>query len=228
MGPPESPLQVSALPCVLSCAHTSSSHLQTYLYRYLYLYQHFLHLCMYLSSAHQVTFLSAIISLHSSLARMVTLATLQKMKIECMKQGDCPPAAPPAGCPDPRARCTAAPSQRWSPPRLGRSRRSTLLCNVTLQRPTWVVLPAPGGGEAHGSDGGWEGRVLGEGEDGEVVLWQVVDPEPAPVEPRVQADVGHAAVAHVPGSPVVGTQRHVEILGAKLFRLASSHFLYFH
>ena len=136
MGPPESPLQVSALPCVLSWAHTSSSHLLTYLYLYLYL--HFLHLYLYLylSSAHQVTFLSAIISLHSSLARMVTLATLRKMKIECMKQGDCPPAAPPAGCPDPRARCTAAPSQRWSPPRLGRRSRSTLLCIVILQRPT--------------------------------------------------------------------------------------------
>ena len=37
MGPPESPLQVSALPCVLSWAHTSSSHLQTYRYLYLYL-----------------------------------------------------------------------------------------------------------------------------------------------------------------------------------------------
>ena len=185
---------------------------------------------MNLSSPHQVTFLSAIISLHSSLARMVTLATLQKMKMLVISRviDDCPPGAPPAGCPDPRAQCTAAPSQRWSPPRLGSSSRSTLLCNVTLQRPTWVVLPAPGGGEAHGSDGGWEGRVLGEGEDGEVILGQVVDPEPAPVEPRVQADVGHAAVAHVPGSPVVGTQRHVEILGAKLFRLASSHFLYFH
>ena len=37
MGPPESPLQVSALPCVLSWAHTSSSHLHTYRYLYLYL-----------------------------------------------------------------------------------------------------------------------------------------------------------------------------------------------
>ena len=93
---------------------------------------------MYLSSAHQVTFLSAIISLHSSLARMVTLATLQKMKMLVISRviGDCPPAAPPAGCPDPRARCTAAPSQRWSPPRLSSSSRSTLLCKMILQRPT--------------------------------------------------------------------------------------------
>ena len=41
--------------------------------------------------------------------------------------------------------------------------------------------------------------------------------EAAPVEPRVQGDVGQAGVGHMASSPVVGTQDHAEILTCDFF-----------
>ena len=41
--------------------------------------------------------------------------------------------------------------------------------------------------------------------------------EAAPVEPRVQGDVGQAGVGHIASCPVVGTQDHAEILTCDFF-----------